>query len=160
MDHEVVPRPCRIWNCLLKSSPDHFGLHQGKMVIMTMDFEVPKSQILKPTLFINKVQHVLWWERQKRYYGRKMLLQWILYEFFLGGEGKRIFQLDFLFQNCHFWAYIKKNSTFTFWVHGHSSWSTFSLHLVRGSKALRIDFLFRKSDHGRWTSHDRGDFGA
>ena len=30
-----------------------------KIVIMTMEFKVPKTHILKPTLFINKVQHVL-----------------------------------------------------------------------------------------------------
>ena len=30
MDHEVIPRPCNIYNWLLNSSQDHFGLHQGK----------------------------------------------------------------------------------------------------------------------------------
>ena len=30
MDHEVALRPCTIWDWLLSSSWDHFGLHQGK----------------------------------------------------------------------------------------------------------------------------------
>ena len=29
IDHEVIPRPCKICDCLLNSSHDHFGLHQG-----------------------------------------------------------------------------------------------------------------------------------
>ena len=37
--------------------------------------------------------------------------------------------------------YNKKTSTFNFLVHGHSSWSTTGLRLVRGPKALSIDFL-------------------
>jgi hypothetical protein len=30
MDHEVVPRPCKICDWLLNSSWDHFDLDQGK----------------------------------------------------------------------------------------------------------------------------------
>ena len=30
MDHEVIPRPCKIWDWLLNVSWDHFGLHQGE----------------------------------------------------------------------------------------------------------------------------------
>ena len=41
-------------------------------------------------------------------------------------------------QNCHFWKYINKIITFIFWC--MMSWSTFSLHQVRGLKALQIDF--------------------
>ena len=40
-------------------------------VIVTMEFEVPKRCILRPTLSTNMVQHVLWWERQKKCSGRK-----------------------------------------------------------------------------------------
>jgi hypothetical protein len=47
------------------------GLHQGKNVKVIMEFEIPKRHILRPTLSTNMVQRVLWWERQKRYYGRK-----------------------------------------------------------------------------------------
>ena len=31
---------------------------------------------------------------------------------------------------------ILKNERIYFWVHGHYSWSTFNLHLMRGPKAL------------------------
>ena len=54
-----------------------------------------------------------------------------------------------VFTNFPLWTCIKKNQHNHFWVHGHSSWSIFYLHLVRGPKAL-IDVL-RKSDHGSWT---------
>ena len=33
MDHEVIPRPCKICDWLLNMSWDHFNLHQGKNVI-------------------------------------------------------------------------------------------------------------------------------
>jgi hypothetical protein len=42
-----------------------------KNVIVTTEFEVPKRHILRPTLSIDMVQRVLWWERQKRDSGRK-----------------------------------------------------------------------------------------
>ena len=71
MDHEVVPRPNKICNWLLNSSWDHFGLHQGQNVRVTMEFEVPKRHILRPTLFIDMVQWVLRWERQNRCSSRK-----------------------------------------------------------------------------------------
>ena len=35
MDHEVIPRPCKISDGLLNLSRDHFGLYQGKHVGMT-----------------------------------------------------------------------------------------------------------------------------
>ena len=71
IDHEVVPRLCKICDCLLSSSRNHFGLHQGKNVKVTMRFEVPKRCILRPTLSTDIVQHVLRWERQNKCYGRK-----------------------------------------------------------------------------------------
>ena len=71
MDHEVVPRLCKPCDWLLNSSYDHFGLHQGKMIKMTMQFEVSKRHLLRPTLSIDMVQQVLRWERQKRCYYRK-----------------------------------------------------------------------------------------
>ena len=64
MDHEVVSRPCKICDWLLNLSPDHFGLHQGKDVRVTMKFKVLKKHILRPTLSTNMVQQVLRWERQ------------------------------------------------------------------------------------------------
>ena len=51
MNHEVVSRPCKTCDWLLKSSRDHFGLHQGKNIRVTMEFKVPKRNILRPTLF-------------------------------------------------------------------------------------------------------------
>ena len=65
MDHEVVPRPCEICDWFLKSSQDHFSLHQAN-VRVTMEFEVPKRHILRPTLSIDMVKRVLRRERQKR----------------------------------------------------------------------------------------------
>ena len=59
MDHEVIPRSCKICNWLLNSFQDHFGLHQEKIIRVTMSLEVPKRHILKPTLFTNMVQRVL-----------------------------------------------------------------------------------------------------
>ena len=71
MDHEVVPRPCKISNWLLNSSWHHFSLHQGKNVRVTMKFEVPKRHILRRALSTNIVHWVLWRGRQKRCFGRK-----------------------------------------------------------------------------------------
>jgi hypothetical protein len=56
MDHEVVPRLYKIYDWLLNSSYDHYGLHQGENVRVTMKFEVPKRHILRLTLFSNMVQ--------------------------------------------------------------------------------------------------------
>ena len=71
MNHEVIPRPCRICNWLLNSSWNHFGLHQGKNVKVTIEFEVPKRHIPRHTLSTDMLQWVLLWERQKRCSGRK-----------------------------------------------------------------------------------------
>ena len=71
MDNEVIPRPCKICDWLLNSIHGHFGLQQGHNIRMTMEFKVPKRHILRPTLSIDIVQHVLRWERQKRCYGRR-----------------------------------------------------------------------------------------
>ena len=63
MDHEVVPRPCRICDWLSNWSQVHFALHQGKKVKVAMEFEVPKRHIVRPTLSTNMVQRILRWER-------------------------------------------------------------------------------------------------
>jgi hypothetical protein len=42
MDHVVISRPYKICDWLGSSSWDHFNLHQGKHVIVIMEFEVPK----------------------------------------------------------------------------------------------------------------------
>ena len=71
MDHEVTPRPYKIYDWLLNSSWDQFGLHQGEIVRVTMKFEVPKRYVQRPTFSTNMVQRVLRWERQKRCSSRK-----------------------------------------------------------------------------------------
>ena len=71
MVHEVVPRPCKICDWLLNSPWDHFALHQGINVRVTMKFEVPKRHILRPTLSTDMVQRISRWERQKRCSSRK-----------------------------------------------------------------------------------------
>ena len=47
MGHEVIPRPC---DQLLNLSWDHFDLHQGKNVRVSVEFEVPKRHISRPTI--------------------------------------------------------------------------------------------------------------
>ena len=118
MDHVVDPRPCKICDLLLNSSWNHFCLHQGKNVRVTMEFEVPKRHVLRPTLSTDMIQRVLRWERQKSCFGRKNRGPWHIIVaiikndgIFLGGRGdedKRMVKLYFLFlfQNCLFWAYI------------------------------------------------------
>ena len=59
MDHEVVPRPCKIYDWLLNSFQDDFGLHQEKNVRVTMEFQAPKRHNLRPTLSIDMVQMIL-----------------------------------------------------------------------------------------------------
>ena len=45
MDHEVISRLYRICDWMLNSSRDHFGLRQGKYVIVIMEFKVPRRHI-------------------------------------------------------------------------------------------------------------------
>ena len=65
MDHEVIPRPCKICNWMLNPSRDHFNLHQGKNVRVIMEFKVPKGHFLRPTIFTDMVQQILRLGRQK-----------------------------------------------------------------------------------------------
>ena len=58
MDHDVIPRLCKICDWLLNLSWDHFGLHEGKDIRVTMKFEVPKRHILRPSLSTDMVQRV------------------------------------------------------------------------------------------------------
>ena len=60
---------------------------------------------------------------------------------------KKIPKLPFL--NTYF-----KNKNTPLLVHGHFSWSTFGFLLVRGSKALKMHFLWR-CDHGKRLSDMR-----
>jgi hypothetical protein len=52
-------------------------------------------------------------------------------------EDKRMVKLDYSsFSRPSFLGYIIKNQHIHFLVYGHSSWSTFGLHVVRGRKTL------------------------
>ena len=46
MDHELVPRPSKRCDWMLKSSRDDLGLHQGKNGRVTTEIEVHKFCIL------------------------------------------------------------------------------------------------------------------
>ena len=45
MDHDVPSCSPKICDWLWSLSQDHFGLHQGKNVKVTMELEVPKTPI-------------------------------------------------------------------------------------------------------------------
>jgi hypothetical protein len=62
--------PVNLW-LVVELVPRQLGLHQGKKIKMTMEFEVHKRYILGATLPDDMVQRVLWWERQKKCSGRK-----------------------------------------------------------------------------------------
>ena len=66
VDHEVVPKLCKIYDWLSNLSWTISVCTKGKKVRATMEFEVPKRHSLRPTLSVNMVQHVLQWERQNR----------------------------------------------------------------------------------------------
>ena len=51
-------------------------------------------------------------------------------------EDKRMVKLEFFSFKTTLLGHVSKSKHIHFLVHGHSSWSTFDLHLVRGSKAL------------------------
>ena len=120
MYHEVVPRRCKICDWLLKSSRDHFSVHQGKKnVRVTVKLKVPKLKG-PHTFSTNMVQRVLW-ERQVRCSSRKRhgpMVVIILYYFsgILFGEEKvktkERSNLPFLdihlekTQQIHFWCMV------------------------------------------------------
>ena len=121
---------------------------EEKNVRVTMECEAPKRRTLKST---DMVPRVLQWERQKRCYNleKKKRAQVVILHFkWIFVFGKRRWRQEktrersnlivlIFFQNCIFWAYFKKkNQHIHLLVHGHSSWSTFGLHLVRDPKAL------------------------
>ena len=151
MDHEVVRMPYKICNWLLNSSRGHTSLHQGKHIKLIMKFEILKRHILRPTLFIDMVQHVSQWERQKRCFvekkqgpmAKKIMLLWFLM-FFYWGENmkanstrKKWSNIIFTLKTTLLGHIFKINQHIHFLVHGHSSWSTFGLHLVRNPNTLK-----------------------
>ena len=155
MDRGVAPRPCKICDWLWNLSWNHSSFHQGKHVRVTMEFEVPKRHVSKPTLSIDMIQKVLRWERQNKYFGRTrqgLMVKKYYYndfasEFFFtwrpgGGEDKdkRRQKNDqtwiLFFKTILFGHVLKIKNHIHVLVHGHSPCPTFSLHLVRDPKAL------------------------
>jgi hypothetical protein len=45
MDHEVIPKALQNMWLFVDLVRDHFDLNQGKNVIVTMEFEVPKRHV-------------------------------------------------------------------------------------------------------------------
>ena len=160
----------------MKSSQDHVksmigcwthsaSIHtKEKNIRVIMGFEVPKRHILRRTLFINTVQHVLWWERQKRWVGkirqRPMAEKWCYNGYLMiffekwremkTREWSTLILFYFNFQNCPCWTYVTKISTNSFF----GAWSFLFIHIwftpIEGPKALYICFL-KILDHGSWT---------
>ena len=148
MDHEIVPRSCKICDWLLNSFWDHFGLHQGNNTRVTM--KVSKRHILRPTLSTDMVQWILWRkgkrgalvEKGKGHMAKKCYYKIFLRNSFWGreDEGKRrretgqtwVFYLKLPFLDI----YWRKKKSHSLLVHDRSSWFIVGLHLVRGPKAL------------------------
>jgi hypothetical protein len=55
-------------------------------------------------------------------------------------EAKRLVRLKFLFKTVNFGQIFKNNQHIHFLVHGHSTWSTLGLHLVRGPRLCKLVF--------------------
>ena len=49
LDHEVVPGCRKSFAWMSNSSWDHFGLHHRKHIKVTIDVEVSKTHLLRPT---------------------------------------------------------------------------------------------------------------
>ena len=124
----------------MKSSHDHFGLHQGNKSHNDHGVRGPQNSFLKASLFTDMVHWVLRWERQKRCYSRKrqgsMSKKWyynsFLMTYFLGGrenKDKRMVKLyfSFLFKIALFEHILKRSR--------HSLPHPI-LHLARHPKAL------------------------
>ena len=115
---------------------------KGKNVKVNMGFEAPKRHILRPTLSTHMVQQVLRWERQKSCSSRNgqgPMANYRCYKFFLlkcfmGNKRQR--QEKTKEWSSLIFGHIWKKSAHSLLAHGHSTWSTLGLHLVRDTKAL------------------------
>jgi hypothetical protein len=58
---------------------------------------------------------------------------------------RRMVKLDFSFPKLILLGIHSKNHYIHFLAHGHSSWSTFGLHLMRDPKTLSIDLLSNRT---------------
>ena len=147
------------WPC-----PRTTSAYIKKKKIVTIEFEVPKWPILKPTLSIVMVQCVLQWERQKRFsrckcqgtMAEKLLLLSFLFSFsmiFLNFWPKKlkVMRKERIkkgsrsnmkkFPNLKILDIYLKNQHIDFLVHGLFSWSMFGLHLVNDPKTLKMHFF-------------------
>ena len=94
---------------------------KDSIIELTMEFEVSKRHILRPTLSANMVQRVWLWERQKRHAWKKekgkgpremndliIIFDKMFFEEekMETRENKKKVKLDFFFQNCPFWHII------------------------------------------------------
>ena len=160
MDREVVPKPCKICDWMLNSSWEHFGLHQGKkMSRWSWSLRFPKDIFKGP-------HYLLTWSNKfcagrgkrgalvdkcKGPCQKNVVIINFWWKIYLWGreynDKRREWNAQtwvFLFCFLVFWFFFKlpfldicyKNQHIHILVHGHSSWSTFGLHLVRGPKAL------------------------
>jgi hypothetical protein len=60
-------------------------------------------------------------------------------------KDKRMVKVDFSFSKLILLGICSKNDYIHFLAHGHSSWSTFSLHLMKDPKTLSIDLLSNRT---------------
>ena len=131
------------WTCHNTTSV----LDQENNVRLTMELEVHKRPISRPTLSTIMVQWVLQWKRQKRSSHCKcqgtMIEKSCLYIYgqmfpcLRGKKGrrrKRENQILFFFPKTALLKHILKHQHIHFLLHDHLSWSMFASHLVKGSK--------------------------
>ena len=144
MDHEVVPRPCKICDWLLDFSWDHFGLHQGRK---KKKLEQPWSMRSSKYIFEGP-RYLLTWsnkfcgvKRQKRRSTRKRQRHIaekccgnIFFDEIFSGKRRRRqektkewsnLMIFFPFQNCPFWTYISKIPTYSLF----GAWSLLLAHI-------------------------------
>jgi hypothetical protein len=115
-----------------------------------MVFKVPKRHILRPTLSSDMVQRVLQWERQKnvlwkkkaRAHDKEILLYIVFMKKKTLGKRRRKEEKTKEWSNLNFFSKLsfldmyQKYQHIHILMYDHSSWFTFSLHQVRGPKAL------------------------
>ena len=159
LDYEVVPCSSKICDWLLNSSHDHFGEEKRKNDHWTWGLEKAyfHAYIVHchgPTIFdVGEAKEVLLQQRSGDHsigtsfwsffiflilFCRKILFIVMRKEGKKKKKGdtrKKIPKMLFL--------EIYKKFAHPLLLHGHFSWSTFSLHLIRGPHALRIFFFFR-----------------
>ena len=158
MNHEVVPRPCKICNWLLTSSWDHYGLHQGKNGQSDHVVWGPHKTYLKayvihshgPTGFVvGETKEVIW---QKKHCYNDFLKIDIFFEEDKRKtrEDKRMVKRELLFtlKTTTFFGHMLETSTPSI----YDVWSSFLLVHIRftpceGPKGFVEEIGPRKLDH-------------